>query len=147
MSAQGKSKEPYMKRIIAAAILLIGANFGLASHASAQESAIEVTVPFDFAVGSHVLPSGTYRISNQGWFLDFHRNDTKVNLLTSGLPGHVTGDGRSKLTFDAVSGHYFLRKIETTSSTTSADFPKSTLEKKSQELAQSRSIYTETSSR
>jgi hypothetical protein len=137
-----------MKRIITLAILSIGASLGINNYASAQEAAVKVNVPFDFAVGTHVLPSGTYRIAAQGNFLEFDRADRKTSLFILGEPGERAQEGQqSKLVFDNVQGRYFLRKIETKSAKTSAEFPVSKLETKSKELAQSRSIYAETSSR
>jgi hypothetical protein len=136
-----------MKRIITLAILLAGATFGAASYASAQEAAVKVNVPFEFAVGSHVLPAGTYHIAAQGDSLAIADYDNKSSLFILANHGDMATDGQSKLIFDVVEGRYFLRKIETTYSKTSVDFPKSKLEKHSQELAQSRTIYAETASR
>jgi hypothetical protein len=136
-----------MKRIITAAILLIGATFGVSRHASAQEAAVKVDVPFDFAVGSHVLPAGTYRIAPNGDSLAFENHDKRAFLFILANHGDTATDGQSKLTFDIAHGKYFLRKIETASEKTSAAFPVSKQEKQSQEIAQSRIIYAETASR
>ena len=136
-----------MKRIITAAILLIGTGFGISSHASAQEAAVKVDVPFDFAVGSHVLPAGTYRIAAHGDELAFDNHDKKAFLFTLTYRGDMAKDGKPKLIFDDAHGQYFLRRIETTSSSTSVAFPVSKLEKHSQEIAESRIIYAETASR
>lgn len=136
-----------MNRIITAAILLIGVTAGISNRASAQEPAVKVNVPFDFAVGTHVLPAGTYRIEAHNDSLAFDNRDKKAFLFTLARRGDMATEGRSKLVFDNVEGRYFLRKIETTSARTSVDFPISKLEKASREVAQTRSIYAETSSR
>ena len=136
-----------MKRIITAAILMSGLALGNSNRATAQEPAVRVDVPFDFAVGSHVLPAGTYRIAAHGDSLVFDNREKKAELFALANRGDLAADGQSKLTFDHVHGQYFLRKIESTSAKTSVEFPASKLEKKSQEIAEIRSIYAETSSR
>jgi hypothetical protein len=136
-----------MKRIIAVAILMFGATFGMTSRASAQEPAVKVDVPFDFAVGSHVLPAGDYTIAAHGDSLVFENRDQNASLFALANRGDVSTDGESKLTFDHVGGQYFLRKIVSTYSKTSVDFPVSKLETKSTEIAETRSIYATTSSR
>ncbi len=136
-----------MKRIITAAILLIGATFTISSHASAQEAAVKVDVPFEFTVGNHVLPAGNYRITAHGESLAFDNNDRKAFLFTVAARDDMATDGKSKLIFDSVHGQYFLRRIETASAETSVEFPVSKQEKHSQEIAESRIIYGETASR
>jgi hypothetical protein len=136
-----------MKRIITAAILLIGATCSISSRALAQEAAVKVDVPFDFTVGNHVLPAGSYRIVAHGESIAFDNHDKKAFLFTVACQSDLTTDGKSKLTFDDVHGQYFLRRIESTSVETSVEFPVSKQEKHSQELAESRVIYAETASR
>jgi hypothetical protein len=152
-----------MKRIITLAMVLVGAGLGVSSYATAQQAALKVNVPFDFAVGNHVMPSGEYRISTQGDDLVFENRTQKAYLFALAEPGDASTDGTSKLTFDVVQGQYFLRKISSTSAKTSADFPTSKLEKHSKEIAmreaksdqlakslseaESRTIYAETASR
>jgi hypothetical protein len=142
-----QTKEPYMKRIITAAILLSGAVFGIGGRASAQEAAVKVDVPFDFSVGSHALPAGSYRIAAHGDSLAFENHDKKAFLFTLAARDEMATDGQSKLIFDNVHGQYFLRRIETASAQTSVEFPVSKQEMHSQEVAQSRTIYAETASR
>ena len=147
-----------MKRIITLAVLLVGAG----CYASAQEAAVKVNVPFDFAVGNHVMPSGEYRITTQGDDLVFENRTQKAYLFTLAEPGDASTDGTSKLTFDVVHGQYFLRKISSISAKNSAEFPASKLEKHSREIAEreansqqlaktqvvdSRTIYAENASR
>jgi len=140
-----------MKRIITVAILMIGASLGVGNRASAQEPALKVDVPFEFAVGNHVLPAGNYQIAAHGDSLFFDNHEQRAELFTIATAGDTATDGQSKLIFDNVQGKYFLRRIVSTSQETSAAFPVSKLEKQSREVAESnvgiRSIYAETSSR
>ena len=135
-----------MKRIITA-LVMVGLTFGISSAASAQEPAIKADVPFDFAVGSHVLPAGTYKIAPHGDLLVFDNRDANASLYTLANHGDTAADGKGRLTFDHINGQYFLRQIESTSAKTSVEFPVSKLEAKSNEIAETRSIYAETSSR
>lgn len=136
-----------MKRTIALATLALGMSIGFTTHVSAQTTAVRVTVPFDFAVGNHVLPQGTYRIGTDGDLLAFNGRDQKASLFTVAPRGEASKDGKSVLVFDNIEGQYFLRKIVTTSARISADFPMSKLEKNSRESIGTRSVYAETSSR
>jgi hypothetical protein len=140
-----------MKRIITVAILMIGASFGVSNRATAQEATLKVDVPFEFAVGNHLLPAGNYQIASHGDSLFFDNREQGAGLFTMAIAGDTTKDGQSKLTFDNVEGKYFLRKIVSTSQKTSATFPVSKLERHARETAQAtvgtRNIYAETSSR
>jgi hypothetical protein len=136
-----------MKRNIIAALFMVGLTFGISNRALAQESAVKVDVPFDFAVGTHVLPAGTYKIAAHGELLAFDNLDAHASLYTLANRGDMAANGLGKLTFDHVHGQYFLRRIESTSAMTSVEFPVSKLERKSSEIAETRSIYAETSSR
>jgi len=140
-----------MKRIITVAILMIGASLGASNRASAQEPALKVDVPFEFAVGDHVLPAGNYQIASHGETLSFENLEQRAELFILAAADDTAKDGQSKLIFDNVQGQYYLRRIVSTSQKTSVEFPVSKLEKHSREVAQStvgtRSIYAETSSR
>ena len=138
----------YGLHIITAAILLIGATFTISSHASAQEAAVKVDVPFEFTVGNHVLPAREFTaLPLTANLLAFDNNDRKAFLFTVAARDDMATDGKSKLIFDSVHGQYFLRRIETASAETSVEFPVSKQEKHSQEIAESRIIYGETASR
>jgi len=136
-----------MKRIITAAILVLGISLGISNRASAQDGGIRVTVPFDFAVGNHILPQGTYRIASDGNFLAFNNSDRKASLFMPGIRNEGAKDGKSMLVFDDVNGQYFLRNIYSSYARTSVAFPKSKLEQKSQEAPAIRNVYAENSSR
>jgi hypothetical protein len=136
-----------MKRIIAAASIVLGMNFGIGTHASAQTNAVRATVPFDFAVGSRVIPRGIYRISLDGEFLSFTNSNYTTHLFATAGHGVPTKHGRSVLVFDKVQDKYFLRKIITASAATTREWPVSEREKKAQEMPTTLDIYAENSSR
>ena len=136
-----------MKRIITAAILVLGISLGISNRASAQDGGIRVTVPFDFAVGNRILPQGSYHISSDGGFLAFKNSERKTSLFTQGIRNEGAKDDKSMLVFDNVNRQYFLRNIYSVYARTSVAFPKSKLEQKSQEAPAIRNIYAENSSR
>lgn len=136
-----------MKRIIASAILVVGAALGMATRASAQEDVVHANVPFAFAVGSQTLPAGEYRIEPRGDFLLIENRNSKASMFANALHGDTSTNGKDVLTFDVVDGQYFLRKIASESEKTSAEFPRSKLEKKAQELRASHETITATMGR
>src|ERR1700740_803806 len=128
-----------MKRIITSAVFILAISLGMTTRISAQTATVDVKVPFDFAVGDRVLPKGTYKIQPDGDFLLFNsKEDSSASIFANATHGDASIDGRSVLSFDVVDGKHFLRKIASTSSTTSADFPVSKLEKNAEELRASR---------
>jgi hypothetical protein len=135
MPGNNEEKEQTMKRIITLAIFIVGVSLAMTNRISAQNSSVTVQVPFDFAVGDHVLPKGTYKIQPDGDFLLFNSKEHSASsFFANAWHGDASIDGRSVLSFDVVDGQHFLRKIAATSSTTSADFPVSKLEKNATEL-------------
>jgi hypothetical protein len=120
---------------------------GFTTKASAEEKGVRATVPFDFAVGSRILPQGTYNIGPDGGFVAFKGTEKKASLFTIAPRGESSKDGKSVLVFDNVEGQYFLRKIVTTSTQSSVEFPLSKLERKTRESVSTRNIYAEASSR
>jgi hypothetical protein len=136
-----------MKRNIAAAILALAMSLGFTSHASAQAGQVVATIPFDFAVGGQVLPQGAYHIEDVGNFLAFRNGELKTSIVTRGLHGETSTDGKTVLFFDDVKGNYFLRKIVTVSDGMSMEFPVSNLESKISKPESTRSIYGDISGR
>jgi hypothetical protein len=80
----------------------------------AQEAQIIVTIPFEFVVGSQLLPSGTYTVSRAS-------GDAISPLLLSNRdhgvflrPTAVDGDGSGvAVSFDQVGEGHLLREIQT----------------------------------
>lgn len=128
-----------MKRIITLAIFIVGVSLAMTNRASAQTAAVYVNVPFDFAVGNHIMPKGTYKIEPSGDFLLFNSKEhSEASMYANASHGDTSIDGRSVLSFDVVDGKHFLRKISSPSSTDCANFPVSKLEKNAEELYASR---------
>jgi hypothetical protein len=139
MPGNNQEKEQTMKRIIALAIFIVGISLTMTNRISAQTATVNVKVPFDFAVGDRVLPKGTYRIQPDGDFLLFNcKEHSAESIYANAEHGDASIDGRSVLSFDVVDGKHFLRKIASTSSTASAEFPVSKLERNAEELYASR---------
>jgi len=136
-----------MKRTIAAAVLAQAIGLGLTSHASAQTGQVVATIPFDFAIGGHVLPQGSYHIEDMGNFIAFRSAEQKSSIFSRGLRGKTSADGKTVLFFDDVNDQYFLRKIVTVSVGMSMEFPVSNLEGKIRNSDSTRSVYGKISSR
>ena len=119
-----------MKRIIAGAILIVGAAVGSVTRASAQEPQVIAKVPFDFVVEDRTLPAGNYRIEPQGDFLLIDRIDGSGAAYVTVIPGETTGDGRAELYFDVVQGERFLRRVASPTAKTSVELPACKTEKK-----------------
>lgn len=94
----------------------------------AQQFGYKANVPFEFSVDNKTLPAGDYLISRQGNFLLIRSGSSEVFVL----PGEAdpSRDGHNRLVFDSVNGTYFLRKLETESSTSSVQLPASKAERK-----------------
>jgi hypothetical protein len=133
MPSHKQEKERTMKQIIALAIL-VGTSLGMVAQASAQEAVVDVKIPFDFTVNNEALPAGEYQIAASGGFLQFTNKAAKVSVFANAIQGDTSTDGKDLLTFDVADGQHFLRKISSESATTSADFPRSKLERRAQEL-------------
>jgi hypothetical protein len=136
-----------MKRTIAAASLALAMSLGFTSHASAQAGQVVAQIPFDFAVGGHVLPQGSYHIVGAGNLLAFRNAEQKTSIFNRGLNGETSTDGKTVLVFDDVNGNYFLRKIVTVSDGMSMEFPVSNLESKIRKPESTRSVYGDISGR
>jgi hypothetical protein len=136
-----------MKRIIATAILIVAASLGLITRATAQEAVVYANVPFNFEVAGKVLPRGMYRIEPRGDFLLFENKEANVGVFANAYPGDPSTNGMDFLAFDVVDGQYFLREIVSETAVTSAEFPRSKVEKKAQELRASRETIAATMGR
>jgi hypothetical protein len=100
-----------MKRITAIA-LLATANFALAGTSFAQSTGVRANVPFDFTVGSKLLPAGTYTIKEQSDHVIVIRNYDKPIAAISLVNGasNRSPDG-GKLKFHRYGSQYFLSEI------------------------------------
>jgi hypothetical protein len=118
-----------MKRIIAIAVLIVGAAFGSTSRASAQQPKVVANVPFDFVLENRTLPAGTYRIESHGEFLSIESQDGSKTIFATASQGETRADGKAELDFDVVDGKRYLRRVVSSTADTSKDFPACKMEK------------------
>jgi hypothetical protein len=99
-----------MFTFIALCLALIG-------EASAEgTNKLQATIPFDFAVGNNVMPSGTYWIKPASSCEDHAvllQNCRQVDFVTvsMGEPLYEQAAERGKLIFHKYGNQYFLREI------------------------------------
>ena len=124
-----------MKHLIAAITLFVVFGLFAVVSSQAQERVISTDVPFDFAVGDRVLPSGSYRITAvaNSFQVLIDGKETKTAMYAAGFPRDGAATGPSQLVFDKVGDRYFLKAV-VSRAVTSVEFPKSKMEKKAQSL-------------
>jgi len=121
-----------MKRITAIALLTI-ASFVTAGSALAADRGVEATVPFDFTVGNHLLPAGTYIIaSTSSNIVSIRNSDGQVVATTVALAAHDDAQGKGDLVFDRYGNKYFLNEVLCPAASMSAKLPRSKMEKMAQ---------------
>jgi hypothetical protein len=120
-----------MKRTIATAFLAVATMFTF-GNALAQNSAVQVTVPFNFAVGNTVLPSGTYIVNSESPQQVLIRNKDHWKLASMVLTnqGDPQYAGEGKLVFNRYGNEYFLSEIRCPSAAIIADLPTSKREER-----------------
>lgn len=117
-----------MKQIIATAIFFAG--ILTAGSALAQNHAVEATIPFDFTVGSKLLPSGTYRIiSDTPNILEIQNRKLSTTVMSSAY-GSAKESKVGKLVFHKYGDQYFLSEVVCSSADMSLEIPTSKLEKR-----------------
>ena len=106
------------------------ASFVATERALAQDRAVQVTVPFDFAVGNKLLPSGTYTITSESPdVIMIQSSDKHIALLaTTSYDDHESRHG-GQLVFDKYGDEYFLREILCRSAAMNVGLPSSKQEK------------------
>jgi len=118
-----------MKRISAIALLTI-ASFVTAGSALAADRGVEATVPFDFTVGNHLLPAGTYTIaSSSSNVIEIRSSDGQIVATTVALAAHDDAKGNGDLVFYRYGSKYFLSEVLCPSASMSAKLPASKMEK------------------
>jgi hypothetical protein len=118
-----------MKRITAIALFIL-ASLVSAGSVSAQDNGVRATIPFDFTVGSKVLPSGTYTIQQGMTSLIVIRNREKNIAVMSTSHADSKQSKTGKLVFDKYGDQYFLREILCASVDMSVELPTSKMEKR-----------------
>src|SRR5450432_1973558 len=96
-----------MKQTIA--IAFCAAAMILASSSASAQSNAKATIPFDFRVGSALMPSGSYEIdSSHRGALWFRNQDGRANAVI--LASATSGSTRAanKLVFHRYGNQYFL---------------------------------------
>lgn len=118
-----------MKRTIATAFFAV-ASLLTAGSVSAQSSAAQANIPFNFAVGNTVLPAGTYTVasfSSQTPEMLVIRNKDRARLTTIVMTsaGDARYAGDSYLVFHKYGDQYFLNQVLCPSEAIIADLPTS----------------------
>src|SRR5207249_9251129 len=75
-------------------------------------SEMQVTVPFDFYVGNHLMPAGNYNVSAFAGVVRFYNTNSKdaagiQTLRLKAMPGVIT----PLLTFNRYGEDYFLHEL------------------------------------
>jgi hypothetical protein len=124
-------KEKAMKRTIATAFFAF-ASLLTTGNVLAQENAVQVTIPFNFAVGNTVLPSGTYIVSSETPKMVLVRNKDHWKLASLALvdQGNARYADESKLVFNKYGNEYFLNQILCPSAAIVAELPTSKREER-----------------
>jgi hypothetical protein len=118
-----------MKQFAAIALFAV-AGFLPAGSALAQKLAVQTTVPFDFTLGSTILPSGTYTISPvSDDQIEIQNRETHLAVLTPAYATVRQSKNGGELVFDKSAGHYFLREILCEFAAMNVNLPPSKLEK------------------
>jgi hypothetical protein len=102
-----------MKRTTAIALIAM-ANFVLAGTSFAQSNGVRATVPFDFTVGTKLLPSGTYTIEKTSLHanvIEIRSHDKPIAILSLVHPDGNKSPKVGKLLFHKYGGQYFLSEI------------------------------------
>jgi hypothetical protein len=107
---------------------------GLGLGARAQEEdTVVAKVPYDFVVGGHTLPAGTYRVSridttgsSRALQISSYDAHTGVLLIPTVFDDFQTG--HAQLNFEHVGNKYFLSAIETPIGTYDITIPPSAIE-------------------
>ena len=123
-----------MKRTTAITLLAI-ANLALAGTSFAQSNGVRATVPFDFTVGSKLLPSGTYTIaplSGNATVILIRSHDKPIAALSLVHQDGNTSPNGGKLLFHKYGGQYFLSEILCDQAEMNLELPTSKTEKRAQ---------------
>jgi hypothetical protein len=126
--------EMVMKRTTAIALITM-ANFALAGTSFAQSNGVRATVPFDFTVGSKLLPSGTYTIQTNSTspnVIMIRSHDKPLATLSLVHQDSNKSPNGGKLLFHKYGGQYFLSEILCDQAGMNVELPPSKTEKRAQ---------------
>ncbi len=119
-----------MKRNLFGALMTLVAAFAIAVPLVHAQTIMSGNVPFAFSVGQRQLPAGAYEVRDIGdraTVIAAKDGDAKV-LGIYAYAGPSKAD-QTKLVFDKVGDHYFLREIWTSARGQGLAVPESKLEK------------------
>ena len=96
------------------AISLLTAASLMAQAGAFAQSRLEATIPFNFTVGEHELPAGTYAIDHimprlisvRGW-----NGNKVVGAVAPIISSEIDSKDSCKLIFNKYGDHYFLSEI------------------------------------
>jgi hypothetical protein len=118
-----------MKRLILAAGLFAAT---LTASLHAQTMDMKANIPFNFRIGSTVLPSGEYSVRNSGGVL-FVKQTTGAHkggiFLTVGEAHPKMSTGMGTLQFSRYGDAYYLSKVWTPESSVARALPKTPRER------------------
>jgi hypothetical protein len=123
-----------MKRTTAITLLAI-ANLALAGTSFAQSNGVRATVPFDFTVGSKLLPAGTYTIApatENKTVIVIRSHDKAFAALSLVHQDDNKSPNGGKLLFHKYGGQYFLSEILCDRADMNVELPTSKREKRAQ---------------
>ena len=123
-----------MKRTTAITLLAI-ANLAMAGTSFAQSSGGRATVPFDFTVGTKLLPAGTYTISpatENETVIVIRSHDKAFAALSLVHQDDNKSPNGGKLLFHKYGGQYFLSEILCDQADMNVELPTSKREKRAQ---------------
>jgi hypothetical protein len=108
------------------------ATLGLAAiltpmHLAAQSNPMDVTVPFNFAIGAKALPAGDYKVTNDCGIIRLDSVDGNAHMAAIGIAVE-TKNGETKLVFKKYGDRYFLAQVWS-GAERGAELPRSAVER------------------
>jgi hypothetical protein len=121
-----------MKKQYSAVLSTLICVLGLGLGARAQnEDTVVAKVPYDFVVGGHVLPAGTYRVSRVDITghreLEISSYETRASAFLLPTFFDDVQTGHAQLNFEHVGNKYFLSAVETPIGTYAITVPPSAI--------------------
>jgi hypothetical protein len=121
-----------MKRTLASALFLT--SLFAVGAASAQEHGLTANVPFEFTVGTRLLPAGTYTVTSpSSGVVQFQSADKHIAAMTTTSQQENDPAKGNKLVFSRYGDQYFLRDVlSPTAASLNVHVPRTRLEKQVQ---------------
>jgi hypothetical protein len=117
-----------MKR--ATLLALLTASLISMGGARAYAQTVAFKVPFDFTVGSKVLPAETYQVSRpSGNAIQIQSKDGRFHAVTITFADDKESNGLGNLIFARYRNQYFLREVHCSNLSMNVEIPQSKQEK------------------